>query len=197
MTEITKGKGAPKSRGIGVAGQVALSVVTTIVVVGLGLFGLSLLGTRAHQGDLVGLLGGVTAADLKRQVAEQLKTSDFKGPPGPQGDPGPPGPPGPPAPAAELSALLKVELVAGEWSELAHKKDDGSFVATAKPRMCPEGAILLSAYCAPDNMAIATGNLQIIGLANDGNSYCIWNGVDHPDKFRGHAQAMCARISTK
>lgn len=192
MTEIDSGKGARKSRGLGVVGQVVVTVVTTIAVGGLALW-----GNWAYQGDRPGWLGLVTAANLKQQVAEQFKTSDFKGLAGPKGDPGPPGPAGPPGPVAELSGLLKVEFVAGEWSELAHKNDDGSFVATAKPAMCPDGTILISAYCAPDNITIATGNLQIFGLANDGNSYCIWNGVNHPDKFRGHAQAMCARIAKK
>jgi len=189
MSERANGNGASKSGGIGVAGQVAVGVVTAIAV---GLVGL--LGNWASQGGLIRLLGGVTAVELKRQVADQLKISDIKGPPGPKGDPGPPGPPGS---AAELSGPLKVELVAGEWSDVASKNDDGSFVATAKPRLCPEGAILIGAYCAPANPTIATGNLQGVGLANDGNSYCIWNGVNHPDKFRGFAQAMCVRISNK
>jgi hypothetical protein len=189
MAERTNGNGASKSGGIGVAGQVAVGVATAIAV---GLVGL--LGNWASQGGLIRALGAVTAVELKRQVADQLEISDIKGPPGPKGDPGPPGPPGS---AAELSGPLKVELVAGEWSDVASKNDDGSFVATAKPRLCPEGAILISAYCAPANPTIATGNLQGVGLANDGNSYCIWNGVNHPDKFRGFAQAMCVRISNK
>ena len=65
MTEITKGKRAPKSRRIGVAGQFALSVVTTIAVVGLGLFGLGLQGIGPFMAPSCGLLGGVSAADLK------------------------------------------------------------------------------------------------------------------------------------
>ena len=58
-----------------------MSVVTAIVMSLLGLF-----GNWVTHGGLIGLLGGVTATELRQQVVDEIKKLDIK--------PGPPGPPG-------------------------------------------------------------------------------------------------------
>ena len=81
MARAPNGNGAPKQNHGGITREVVVSVATAIVMSLLGLF-----GNWVTHGGLIGLLGGVTATELRQQVVDEIKKLDIK--------PCPPGPPG-------------------------------------------------------------------------------------------------------
>ena len=92
----------------------------------------------------------------------------------------------------EVIKALKLEVVPGGWSDPAVKKEDGSFTAYAAPTLCPEGSILISAYCGivDDPKVRTTANLQRAGLSKD-FFYCTWNNVGENQKISMRRLRRC------
>jgi hypothetical protein len=168
LNDLAKKLPPEKRPGSDLAQQIAVGVAAAVII---GL--LTLFGNWASQGGLVRVLGGISKADLD----DALKKI--------------------PSPSPVEGGSWKVELVAGEVSAYATKDDDGNFTAAAAQYLCPQGTILINAYCATNNQKASSGALRASGLISEGWFSCTWTGVDKPDGLRGQAQPMCLRMVKK
>jgi hypothetical protein len=87
---------------------------------------------------------------------------------------------------------IKLQVVPGEPGSMSSQNEDGIVIGRVSQRECPEGTILINAYCASGTK----GNLQHTGLSKDG-FFCEWNSVANPESFNGQAQPMCLKIVKK
>jgi hypothetical protein len=148
------------------------SVITTIVIGSANLF-----GNWAFSGALVHTLGGMTQTDVIKYLKEHLKEYLLA--------------------SGEQTEGMKIEVKLGDPSGSAEKISDGTYLASASERLCPEGYSMIGGVCRYLNEAPTTANIpniQSAGINENGVFQCDWAHVTKPDMFVGWVKPVCARI---